>query len=257
MKLALIAIIGITGAVLIGRPAMLSPFYEGPISLAQYGLVALWAGCLGMILIGSIGLVLVVGMEFIRNDIKKDNSRESKFGPNTQQFLESTSYWPKPIDLEEGKQYRYMDPDGVKQSIKDQISELWSITVCCLSMPLIAVIGISLSSRQTPLKPDEKVAFVVSSILLVGGALVPFILVPKKRLRFDYVNDVISLVYGELQVNRGDQILRYPREPKREMADTLPQKGTKKPFGRVERYGTAPNQYEMDRRYLIEVESSS
>ena len=249
-----ISVVGLLGAAIFGRPPMLAKDYDGPIGFPQYLSVAIWGVSFCCILVGIHGLGYFATIYFTRREKAKQRLKVSKFGPNVQEYLDETNNWPKPVKMEKGKKYRYMDPDGVIRSIKDQIAELWLLFGLLQALLWFFVIAIGIGVRQKPMLHDDWVGLGIASTVLVIGSIIPITFVSGRKRRLIAVEDVISIEPGLIIVKRNGVTLRFDAKPNREMSDSFPQKESKKPFRRVERFGVKPDVYEMDRRFLVEVD---
>ncbi len=234
----------------IGRPEILSQSYDGPVGQAQYQQMALW--CLGVMMLVS-GLVgpLFQAFKFIEKQEKRAKEKQvSRFGPTLSNYLDANAYWPEPVELVSGKQYRYIDPDGVAKSLRDRQTGYW-ILIAFFSMLLgIAAIGAVISFKQS--KPDASGLAATSCGFLAAVIWCGFGL-RYQRQKPDVSEDVISIADASLIVNRNGQLFSYPRQPQKGMKDSLPKKEKRMPFGKLEVHGTKPDLYEIDRRYLMEI----
>ncbi len=251
-RFVIMTVLGIAMATIMGRPSMLRPEFEGTIGPRPIIEVAIWCIAFVFMMIGSQALFFFLQVFMTKKQLDKERKKNSRFGPCIRAFLDENRNWPRPIELQEGLVYRYIDPDGVRETIKGQVISLW-ITVAILAfmgMSGIAVI-IFVPKQRTDL---GTVIFVVMGCAFLLGLAIFFVFeASRRKLRYTMVDDRIQVRGDNLVITRKGQELMYPRSPKKVMNDAYPQKETKRPFGKTERYGD----YVMDRRYLAPVDSFS
>ena len=250
------AFLGLIGSIIHARPAFLAKDYDGPIGSTQYFDLAFWILSSFLLFGGIIGLLILSANWMEKRFLKKSRERSSSFGPTVQQHLDASSNWPKLVELEEGKHYRYMDPEGVRLAIKEQIEIGWLGTGGPLLFGL-AGIPVLVYSPTRPADVAPKIFIGIGCLFLIA---LGFYLGNEVRVRkklYLAIDDQISLRNGLLVVERNGITATYPRKPFKVMPDNYPQKETKKPFGRVERFGSKPDIYIMDRRYLLEFNPGS
>lgn len=251
VSLPLLAI-GVAGAAGFGRPEMLARTYDGPIGAKQYVEVAVWAISSCLLICGFLGLSVASSMFLSKIEKEKSRRQGSRFGPNIRQFLDETQNWPKPIELAEGRRYRYIDPDGVRKAAKDQVDGLWVFFGMAWILPIIFVFS-EIFGPNTPKNAQTTLQGYIASGFIIALGCTPLFFIPKFRCRQEFADDEVWVSGDSLIVKRGNRTIEYSRQPYREMRDDYPQKESRMPFGRVERYGTKPNIYELDRRYLMEI----
>lgn len=243
-------VIGLFCLFSVGRPAILSRNYDGPVGPSQYQQVALW--CLGAILVVP-GLTVPFFRLFsilISREQELASKHVSRFGPTLSEYLDENAFWPQPIELKTGKQYRYIDPDSIVKSMKDRLGAYWIFLVTALLFATMAGIGTFQSFQQG--KPDV-LALMIPFLGCLAGAIWCWFGLQYQRRKADVSEDIISITEVGLLVKREGRTLTYPKHPLKVMKDSMPKKETRVPFGKLEKHGTKPDIYEIDRRYLMEI----
>ncbi|MBS1727973.1 MAG: hypothetical protein JST51_14745 [Armatimonadetes bacterium] len=246
------ALIGFTLAFALGRPAMMSRDFEGTIGLREVLDLARWlVGAIG----GILGLLVVAAHLMARLTkwaSNKNRARPSQFGPNIETFLLECNRWPKPIELVEGACYRYFDPDGMHSAIKEKVGAQIFTSVM---IGLFGVCGLAVLFFQPATRVDIKgnLFLVVGCVFLITFAIYFAKLAQRQNRLHAYIEDRITVSGNHLIVERSGQTLSFPRRPLTEMADKYTTKEAIYPFGRIERHGVGPNQYLLDRRYLMAI----
>jgi hypothetical protein len=249
----LMLVIGILGATIGGPPAMLNKTYDGPIGTSQYTAVAIWGLSFSLMLASVQGLGFFAMTYLTNRELAKGRQRKSRFGPNVQVHLDQSHNWPKPLSLELGKAYRYLDPDGVRLAIRESIMGMWAISGCLVLLAVFAVIAYFTAPN---LKRDDVIALIGIFVSCMSFAYLPTRFVPGFRKRMTWVDDIISVEKDSLVVIRGSESYRYPRSPTKDMTDDPPKKEQRRPFARFERHGPKTDRYLIDRRFLLEVGES-
>lgn len=245
-------ILGSAVAFGVGRPAATIPGYDGPIGVNEVSMILIW-GCATMCWIaGAFGLTTAFMVRVNRGLDSANRAKTSHVGPTIQAHLESSHNWPVPLELLEGVEYRYLDPEGVRASIRERAAGLWTLAGFASFFALASLATFFFGSRAQQSQDPRGLAFAVAICLI--GALVALMF----GIRFSrwkvVVDDVISISDNALVVKRNGQELRFSKTPQRPMPTQFQKREARRPFGQTETYTNGTDSYVMDRRYLIPVE---
>ncbi len=246
-------IFGVVSAAVQGRPAILTPGYEGPIGAQQYETIALWIISTICWIAGAFGLTALLMVKIERWSNRPHLTRTSAFGPTVQEHIEASHNWPVPADLVEGVKYRYLDPEGVTTAIRERAAALWFTAAVIVFLFSIASPILYFLAPGPNHPQDGRLLAITVPISLIGG--VAAFWYGKKISQWKVgVHDTISTSSDALIVTRDGQEIRYPKSPNKPMPTQFQKREARKPFGQTETYGTGQDVYIMDRRYLIPVE---
>lgn len=247
-----LVLIGGTSSAVMGRPAIMRPGYDGPFDTQHYLPLAWWALSTMCWVAGAIGITTALAAKINGWSDHANRTRSSTVGPTIQTHLESCHNWPVPLELSEGVEYRYLDPEGVRASIRERAAGLWTLAGFASFFALASLATFFFGSRAQQSQDPKGLAFAVAICLI--GALAALVF----GIRFSrwkvVVDDVISISDNALVVKRNGQELRFSKTPQRPMPTQFQKREARRPFGQTETYTNGTDSYVMDRRYLIPVE---
>ncbi|MBI1335083.1 MAG: hypothetical protein GC165_19645 [Armatimonadetes bacterium] len=240
---------GVILAIVCGRPAMLAKDYDGVIGAREWISLVPWSIDVVCVMIGFIFLSGFLFEWIAGLESKKNLMRESKFGPNLEDFLKECNRWPKPLELVPGKKYRYIDPEGIAATQREKLvaCRIGSILAFCIAM---LTLGVGMFGSQ---KQRDNPGIAIGVVLMTSLGSLPLFFVKSIKRRIDWVDDIISVDNNALLVEHHGLLLKYPKTPKKVLLDIPPAKDSHQPFMRLEKHGVKPDVYQLDRRFLMAI----
>ena len=134
----------LTLAVAMGRPRMMKPDQEIPFVMIDYINLGLWAIAVTGVIIGSIGIFGF--LEAFGSSKQREVEPELKNAFEVR--VEKNFGWLESIELEPGRKYRYVEPEGLKKALRSQRMGLLGI-VAVLLIVIIVLSSMILSDHRS------------------------------------------------------------------------------------------------------------
>jgi ABC-type multidrug transport system fused ATPase/permease subunit len=236
---------------IMGRPRVMQPGFDFPFVLLDFIHMGAWA----LTATGSMALLLGIMslIETLTPSKPFENEQELEAFDPFEARVEKDFGWILPINLEVGKSYRYFDPERLAKDIRIQTRSQWILIV-------VILFGSVLLGFIAVLSKSEPGMLVTCTVMALGlgatSGLPGSYLVRMKRNQSAF-QDIILVKNRQIDVSNGHGSRSYSLPGKSVGIDGLVAYRTSlAPFETYDQYGQSPITYALDRRYLIECEST-